>query len=50
VLLPYYIRMFTNILFLFLVDSGLGDLEFTLRTLEKGNYEGDGVLYCFFIM
>jgi len=50
VLFPYYVIMYTSILFLFFVDFGLGDLELTPRTLEIGICEGGGVVCCFLIM
>ena len=37
-------RMYSNFLFFFLVDFGLGGLALTLRTLGKGNCEGYGVV------
>ena len=48
--LLYYVRMFASILFLFFVDSELGDLELTPRTLGKGKCEGGEVVCCLLIM
>src|SRR6266480_7901803 len=46
VLFPYYVRMYTNILFLlFFVDFGLGGLELTPRTLGKGKVRVVEFLY-----
>ena len=49
-LFPYYVRTYTNILFLFFVDFELGDLKLASRTLGIGICEGGGVVCCFLVM